>query len=162
MLALAAEEVRARVKQLSGLMAGSTVPARSSRQREAGTTKPAQLNFDDVQLNTFDLSSSNEPTMVLAASWQMPPHTNESQPKYFVTLVARQDINGDFHKIFSSVTDNQHLDVEPKFELIDAVDVDGDGRGELLFRKVYDASSAFVVYRVLADQVYALFDGTPP
>jgi len=39
--------------------------------------------------------------------------------------------------------------------------VDGDGRGELLFRKVYDASSAFVVYRVIGDQLYALFDGTP-
>ncbi|HXW92268.1 MAG TPA: hypothetical protein VEK33_17080 [Terriglobales bacterium] len=161
MLALAADEVRARAKQLTGGMAGSTVPARTSGQRAPGATKPAQPDLDDVQLNAFDLSSSNEPIMVLTASSQMPPHMNERPPKYFVTLVARQDINGDFHKIFSSVTDSQHLDVEPKFELIDAVDVDGDGRGELLFRKVYDASSAYVVYRVIGDQVYALFDGTP-
>ena len=53
------------------------------------------------------------------------------------------------------------IDVVPEFELIDAVDVDGDGRAELLFRKVYDASSAFVVYRVIGDQLYALFEGNP-
>jgi hypothetical protein len=162
LLALAADEVRARAKQLAGEMASSTAPAHTTRQRKASAAKPAPIHFDNVQLSVFDLSSSNEPTMVLTASSQMPQRMNENQPKYFVTLVARQDINGDFHKAFSSVTDNQHLDVEPRFELIDAVDVDGDGRGELLFRKVYDAGSAFVVYRVIGDQVYPLFDGTPP
>ncbi len=161
MLALAADELRARVQQVTGEMASSAAPAPTSRQHIARPNKPAQPTFDDVELNIFDLSSSNEPIIVLTASSQMPSHGTENQPKYFVTLVARQDINGDFHKAFSSVTDSQHLDVEPRYELIDAVDVDGDGRGELLFRKVYDASSAFVVYRVIGDQVYALFDGTP-
>ena len=161
MLVLAADEIRAWVQQRASGMANSTAPAHSTRQRNASTPKPAQPNFNDVQLNVFDLSSSNEPTMVLTASARMPQRPTEDQPQYFVALVARQDINGDFHKAFSSVTDNQHLDVEPKFQLIDAVDVDGDGRGELLFRKVYDVGSAFVVYRVIGDQVYALFDGTP-
>jgi hypothetical protein len=158
MLALASDEVRDRLKQLTS----STAPAPTTRQRNASAAKPAQPNFGDVELNVFDLSSSNEPIMVLSASARMPQRRpSENELQYFVTVVARQDINGDFHKIFSSVTDNQHLDVEPKFELIDAVDADGDGRGELLFRKVYDASSAFVVYRVIGDQLYALFDGTP-
>ena len=156
MLALASDEVRNRLKQLTS----STAPASSTRQR-ASAAKSGQPNFGDVDLNVFDLSSSNEPIMILSASARMPQRASENQPLYFVTVVAREDINGDFHKIFSSVTDKEHLDVEPKFELIDAVDVDGDGRGELLFRKVYDASSAFVVYRVIGDQLYALFDGTP-
>ena len=59
------------------------------------------------------------------------------------------------------MSDTQRLDIEPIFELFDAVDADGVGRAELLFRKVYDASTAFVVYRVIGDQLYALFDGTP-
>jgi hypothetical protein len=156
MLSLAGDEVRGRLKHSSG----STAPARATPQRNPSAAKP-QPNFENVQLNIFDLSSSNEPTMVLTASARMPQHPNQNELQYFVTLVAREDINGDFHKIFSSVTDNQHLDVEPKFEFIDAVDVDGDGRGELLFRKAFDLSSAYVVYRVIGDQLYALFDGRP-
>jgi hypothetical protein len=164
MLALAADEVRARAKQLSSELVGSTEPARGSKPRTTARAKAAQPNFDDVQFRVFDLSSSNEPTMVLTASSRISGRTTQpavTDLQYFVTLVARQDINGDIHKAFSNVTDTQHLDVEPKFELIDAVDVDGDGRAELLFRKVYDASGAFVVYRVIGDQLYALFDGTP-
>ena len=59
------------------------------------------------------------------------------------------------------MTDTEHLDVIPRLELIDAVDVDGDGRGELLFREVSDAGSAFVVYRVIGDHLYPLFQGAP-
>jgi len=164
MLALAAEEVRARARQLAPEQAASPEPARTPKSRTTTHAKPEPPNFDDVQFRVFDLSSSNEPTMVLTASATLPQRTKQEPSaslQYFVTLVARQDINGDVHKASSNVTDSQHLDVMPKFELIDAVDVDGDGRAELLFRKVYDASSAFVVYRVIGDQLYALFEGTP-
>ena len=161
MLELASDEVRARAKQLSSELIASLGTARAGR---AGAQKPAQPNFEDVQFRIFDLSSSNEPTMVLTASAHMPDRATESalvDLQYFVTLVARQDINGDIHKLFSNVTDHRHLDVEPKFELIDAVDVDGDGRAELLFRKEYDEGTAYVVYRVIGNQLYALFEGTP-
>ena len=164
MLALAAEEVRARARQLASQQVGSPEPARNPKSRTTTHAKPEQPSFEDVQFRIFDLSSSNEPTMVLTANATLPERTKQEPSaslQYFVTLVARQDINGDMHKAFSNVTDSQHLDVMPKFELIDAVDVDGDGRAELLFRKVYDASSAFVVYRVIGDQLYALFDGNP-
>ena len=164
MLTLAADEVRSRAKQLSSEQAGPPEPARTSKSRATTRAKPEQPNLDDVQFRVFDLSSSNEPTMVLTATATLPERTKQEPSaslQYFVTLVARQDINGDVHKAFSNVTDTQHLDVIPKVELIDAVDVDGDGRAELLFRKVYDASSAFVVYRVIGDQLYALFEGTP-
>lgn len=162
-LALAEDEVRARVKKLASEQIGSTEPARSSKMHSSTHAKPAQPEFSDVQFRIFDLSSSNEPTMVLTATARMPERTESSAPplQYFVTLVARQDTNGDIHKAFSNVTDNHHLDVEPRFELIDAVDADGDGRAELLFQKIYDQGSAFVIYRVIGDQLYALFDGNP-
>jgi hypothetical protein len=42
-------------------------------------------------------------------------------------------------------------------ELIDAVDADGDGRGELLFRRTFDGS-AYAIYRVTADGLWPLFE----
>jgi hypothetical protein len=44
-------------------------------------------------------------------------------------------------------------------ELIDAVDADGDGRGELLFREISDAGSVYGIYRAGADQLFPLFEG---
>lgn len=159
-LALAADEVRARAKQLASEVVGSE-PPRNTKTRAA---KPPQPAFDDVQFRIFDLSSSNEPVMVLTATAHLPAttaHNASADLQYFVTIVARQDINGDLHKAFAKATDSQHLDVEARYDLIDAVDVDGDGRAELLFRKVSDAGSAFVVYRVIGDQLYALYEGSP-
>ena len=51
--------------------------------------------------------------------------------------------------------------VLPRLELVDAVDADGDGRGELLFRQISDAGRAFVLYRVIGDRLWPLFRGTP-
>jgi hypothetical protein len=176
MLALAAEEVRARAGQ----------PVHAPSQRGKGTAvKPVQPDFEDVQLRVFDLADINEPELVLTANARMPQRSREKQRagtdlqnkdlqnkdlqnkdlqnkdlQYTITLVVREDVNGDFHKALANVTDAQHLDVLPRLELIDAVDVDGDGRGELLFRQVSDAGSAFVVYRVIGDRLYPLFQGT--
>jgi hypothetical protein len=167
MLALASDEVRARATQLASPGAGASAPVRASSQRgKASAVKPVQPIFEDVQLQVFDLAGINEPELVLTAEARLPPasHDKESasqSPQYLVTLVAREDVNGDFHKALVNVTDAQHLDVLPRLELIDAVDVDGDGRGELLFRQVSGAGSAFVVYRVIGDRLYPLFQGTP-
>jgi hypothetical protein len=46
-------------------------------------------------------------------------------------------------------------------ELIDAVDADGDGRGELLFRRTNDNGSAYAIYRITPDGLWPLFEGTP-
>jgi len=161
MLALAAEEVRARAGQ----------PVHAPSQRGKGTAvKPVQPDFEDVQLRVFDLADINEPELVLTAKARMPQRSREKGSasadlqykdlQYTITLVVREDVNGEFHKALANVTDTQHLDVLPRLELIDAVDVDGDGRGELLFRQVSDAGSAFVVYRVIGDRLYPLFQGT--
>jgi hypothetical protein len=62
-------------------------------------------------------------------------------------------------KVYANVTDQNHLDVIPRMEFLDAVDADGDGRGELLFRKVSDEGSAFSIYRVIGEQLWPLFEG---
>ncbi len=157
-LALAADEVRAWAAQPES--AGSKPATRASRP--ASKAKPPEPSFEDVQLHTFDLSNSNEPIVVLTAKARMPVRPNAtSDLQYIITLVARDDMYGDLHKVFASVTDTNHFDVLSRLELIDAVDADGDGRGELLFRQVSDSGRAFVLYRVIGDRLWPLFQGTP-
>jgi hypothetical protein len=160
MLALAAAEVNARDKGLSPTTAPKTLPSSSHKTK---VTKAPQPTFEDIQFHVFDLSNSNEPVLIMSAKAKMPvSHAAENSGPpdgYLLTLVAREDIYGDLHKAFSNVTDNQHLDVLPRLDLIDAVDVDGDGGGELLFRRVSDTGSGYVVYRVIGNQLWPLYEG---
>jgi hypothetical protein len=157
-LALAADEVRAWAAQPES--AGAKTAAHASRP--GSKAKPPDPSFEEVQMHTFDLSNSNEPIIVLTAKARLPVRPNTSSDlQYIITLVARDDMYGDLHKVFASVTDTHHFDVLSRLELIDAVDADGDGRGELLFRQVSDAGSAFVLYRVIGDRLWPLFQGTP-
>ena len=165
MLAMAADEIRARAAQLApGSAAAKSVPASSLRSK-AAAAKPVQPTFEDVQLHVFDLADINEPELVLTAKAHMPQSSHgkdSTNPglQYMITLVVRDDVNGELHKSLANVTDTQHLDVIPRLDLIDAVDVDGDGRAELLFHEVSDTGSAFVVYRVIGNQLYPLFQGS--
>jgi hypothetical protein len=164
MLAIAADEVRARAGQPASTSGKASQPAHASSQRAKATA--VQPIFEDVQLRVFDLGNVNEAELVLTAKARMPQPLHQKQPanpdlQYMITIVARQDGNGDLHKALANITDTQHLDAIPRLELIDAVDVDGDGRGELLFREVSEAGTAFVVYRVIGDRLYPLFQGTP-
>jgi hypothetical protein len=177
MLAMAADEVRARAAQLVPASSGGGQAIHApSPHGKTTAAKAVQPSFEDVQLRVFDLSTINEPELVLTATARMPQHPHEkgsSSPDlqskalqskdltYMITLVVREDVNGELHKALANVTDAEHLDVIPRLELIDAVDVDGDGRAELLFRQVSDAGSAFVVYRVIGDHLYPLFQGAP-
>jgi len=158
-LALAGDEVRARAEQLAAESQAAARPPTPSGSK----AKPPQPSFEDVQFRAFDLSNSNEPVLVVTAKARMParPNAAGTDLQYIITLVTRDDMYGELHKVFSSITDTQHFDVLARMELIDAVDADGDGRGELLFRQVSDAGSAFILYRVIGDRLWPLFQGTP-
>jgi hypothetical protein len=158
-LTMAADEVRAWAGQPES--AGAARPA-AHAARPGVKAKLPEPSFEDVQLHPFDLSNSNEPVVVVTAKARMPGRPDTSSDlEYIITLVARDDMYGDLHKVFASVTDTHHFDVLSRLELIDAVDADGDGRGELLFRQVSDSGSAFVLYRVIGDRLWPLFQGTP-
>jgi hypothetical protein len=166
MLALASTEIRNRAQQLAS-EGGESAPARtSSRKTKTPAVRSAPPTFEDTQFRIFDLSNSNEPVLVLTTTARLSrPFGAKTSAgvnlQYYVTLVAREDISGELHKPFSSVTDSRHLDIQPRLELIDAVDADGDGRAELLFRQISDKGTAFMIYRVIGDQLWALFHGTP-
>jgi hypothetical protein len=128
------------------------------------TPKPPQPRFDDVQFHAYDLWNTNEPVFIISAKAQMPKsagsaNSDSPDPTYYITLVVKEDIYGDLRKLNASVTDTRHLDETPRMELIDAVDADGDGRGELLFREISDAGSVYGIYRAGADQLFPLFEG---
>ncbi len=142
--------------------AGEAAPARTKGSAGKPASKLPKPSFDAISLRVFDLSNSNEPVLVLLATTH--PSTdangNVAVPQE-ITLIARTNLDGDLKKLFFSQTDSQHLDVAPRMELIDAVDADGDGRGELLFRRTYDGGSAYAIYRVTSDLLWPLFEGTP-
>ena len=144
MLAMAADEIRARAAAIGSASTGSPQSVHTPAQHgKTAGAKPVQPTFEDVQLRVFDLANINEPELVLTANARMPqpsrkgegPSPDSQYPdsqfkdlQYMITLVVREDVNGDLHKSLANVTDTQHLDVIPRLELIDAVDVDGDGR----------------------------------
>jgi hypothetical protein len=166
LLAIASAAVVAKAKEMTPVMP-SAEPAKRTPAKpgaKAGA-KPAQPQFENVQFRAFDLWNTNEPVFVMTAQARLASgsatKTAGSDSPYFITLVAKADIYLDLHKLLAQVTDDHHLDEFPRFELIDAVDADGDGRGELLFREVSDAGSAYAIYRAAADQLYLLFEGKP-
>src|ERR1700687_822991 len=163
MLALAAIQLHAQATSAvkGAAPAQKMASARNSPGKSAGKLpKPA---FDDVSLRIFDLSNSNEPVLVLSAKTRPPAAgaTESFEEPMEIMLIARTNLEGELKRLFFSQTDSRHLDVSPRMELIDAVDADGDGRGELLFRRTSDNGSAYAIYRVTADQLWPLFEGTP-
>jgi hypothetical protein len=168
MLDLAATQLQAKTKAASlpsssdATAKGAASTSTASARKKPSAAKPAKPQLEDVHLRIFDLSSSNEPILVLSARTPLAPiGTPVTQVPQEITLIARTNLEGELQKLFFAHTDSRHLDVSPRMELIDAVDADGDGRGELLFRRTSDAGSAYAIYRVTADGLWPLFEGTP-
>ncbi len=134
------------------------IPTANSR-KAAAARKPGSPKFDEVHLRIFDLTNSNDPVLILSARTR--PQATGSTEGEEITLVARPNLDGDLRRLFFSRTDAHHLDVDPRMELIDAVDADGDGRGELLFRRTSDTGSSYAIYRASADRLWPLYEGTP-
>jgi hypothetical protein len=150
MLALAGPEVTAR--------AAASQPSTEPKSKASDKNVRPAPQFQNVQLRVFDLSSSNEPVLILTADATVP---SRGDVVFMIALVAREDIYGDLHKVSAMLTDSQHLDALARYEFIDAVDADGDGRAELLFRLTSEAGSAYAIYSVIGDKLWPLFEGKP-
>jgi hypothetical protein len=120
----------------------------------------------EVRFSALDPNNNNEAVFTFSASVpQVPAPTRAGTPpaatRYFVTAVARVDIYGELRLLFSQVTDSSHLDVYPRMELVGAVDADGNGAGELLFREFQDRGASYAIYRVGMDRLWPLFETAP-
>ena len=176
MVALAASEIRGYLATQAKEQIGSASAVKQAPATVHKTiTKQVQPILEKVQLRAFDLWGTSDPILIMSAETHLPsasgsPAAQESWKEdatatapdsagsYIITLVAKTDIYGNLRKLYSGVTDRYHLDVTPKLELIDAVDADGDGRGELLFRETSDAGTGYVIYRATADTLWKMFD----
>ena len=126
-------------------------------------------SFDHVTVQLYDLDNSNNPHVVLTArvpamapsrTAHAHPSSRASAPDFFfyVTVVGQTDLYGQMRKLFSTVTDSRRLDASPRLELIDAVDAEGTGRGDLLFRAWSGSTPTYQLYHVGPDSLRKLFD----
>ncbi len=136
--------------------------AQSARRK--GPAKTADPVLDDVKMTAYDLSANGQPILVLSAEAHVPPAAGFSEAvadpdmKYSILLVTHPDLYNNLTKLYLGITDKYHLDLTPRLDLVDVVDADGDGRGEMLFRETSDVGSGYAIYRVGADKLWKLFD----
>jgi hypothetical protein len=163
---LASQQLRA---YLAGRVKAETSPRPARTATAARKSTPPQPIFENVQMTAFDLWKSNQPVILITATAHIPPppasaaHSEvQSELEYSICVVAYPDIYNNLHKLYSGITDRFHLDVTPRLDLIDAVDADGDGRGELLFRQTSDLGSGWILYRATADKLWKMFDSLNP
>ncbi len=168
MVTLAKDQVRAYVEAQAKARI-TPKPAGTPAARRAPVAKTKDPILENVQMKSFDLWTNNQPVMVFSADAHMPPpppgaafSAVDTEMQYSVVLVAYPDIYNNIHKIYAGVTDKFHLDLTPRLELIDAVDADGDRRGELLFREISDGSKGWVIYRATTDKLWKMFDSLHP
>lgn len=142
--------------------------ARYAKSRPALRYAPATA-FDQTAIRVFDLNSDNYPEVVFTArvAAVVPPaaRTRAAKPPqpapdffFYVTVVGQNDLYGQMRRLFSSVTDSAHLDAYPRLELIDAVDAEGNGHGNLLFRAWSGPTPGYQLYHVGPDSLRKLFD----
>jgi hypothetical protein len=169
MIALATDEVQAYANALAKNRIPATPPPaapKTTAKSHKPAPKPVPPVLENVQFQTFDVWVNNQPVMILSAEAHFPaapgatpaPGATAAPEQYSITLAARTDIYGNLRKLYSGVTDKFHLDVTPRLQLIDAIDVDGDGRAELLFRETKDSGSGYVIYRPTGDKLLKMFD----
>jgi hypothetical protein len=161
MMDLAKQELRSYLDT----QAKNKIPQPPPVRRKPGA-KPPQPIFGTVQMIAYDLWTNNRPVVVFSAEAHMPAPagaTDDSENlQYSILLVTYPDIYNNMHKLYAAVTDPHHLDIMPRLELVDAVDADGDGRGELLFRQTSDQGTGWVIYRATADKLWKMFDSLNP
>ena len=116
-------------------------------------------DFTDVQLQALDLDHNNTAELIFTARYTGMYNGKPVAAPVYVTIVARMNVDGIPRKLFSSVTDATRLDLTPRLELVDAVDPNRKLHGALLFRRIKDVGSDFILYKVDIDQLTDLFHG---
>jgi hypothetical protein len=142
----------------------------ASRQAKAPSLPdPLIAALTDVKLYAYDLDYNNSPQVVLTARY-LPKQDGLREADFnlintrqgiHVTVVGRVNFEGQLQQMFAAVSDPRHLETSPEYEFIDAVDVDGDSRAELLFQRINGESRSFVIYRVVGASMSELFETTP-
>jgi hypothetical protein len=132
----------------------------------------ANAKFAETSMKAVDLDYSNAPYLIFTGRVDPtvePPHATTKKAAaeaaqvqlatFYVTVVARLNSQDQLNQLLAVPTDSLHLDLNPRLDLIDAVDADGDNRAELLFRKITDSGGSYVLYRMTPFQMTRVFEG---
>ncbi len=153
------EKVRALAVKKLREHVGTSLDAPTGRTAKSRGKAVFQPKFQDVQFRAYDPSTTNEPIFVFEANTPVMSKLFGKELPNHVMLVVREDIYGEMHVLFSGISDPMHMDSQPRCEFVDVVDAEGDGYGELLFRRTYESGRAFSLYRVIGNQLWPLFEG---
>jgi hypothetical protein len=138
------------------------------------TNTPLAVNakFAETGLRAFDLDYSNAPYLIFTGridpTMETPRPTRKKGEQqappaqlatFYVTVVARLNSQDQLNQLLAMPTDSLHLDLNPRLDLIDAVDANGDNRAELLFRKTTDSGGSYVLYQMTPFQMTQVFEG---
>ena len=121
---------------------------RASHHKAVAAPPPPTL--EDVQFHVYGLTFGGGATMVYSA------HTATTPEKY-ITIVAQPDFYGHAQVLLQQVTGEDNLDVTPLLHLVDAVDTQGNGRGDLLFEMRGKTYRQFAIYRVAEGRATPVF-----
>lgn len=133
----------------------SAKPDPGPKRKPAKKGAPQPAYFDVQEMRAFDVDLNNSAELVFTAIKR-----SAASAPVFVTLVARVTIEGEPRKLFASVTRADRLESYPRLMLIDAVDADGNGRADLLFRRIRgEHNEDFILYRVDPDGLTEMFHG---
>ncbi|HEX4005438.1 MAG TPA: hypothetical protein VHX60_04640 [Acidobacteriaceae bacterium] len=121
--------------------AAVTKTTHSAHHKAAKPAPPALPMLEDVEFHVFGLTFGGGATMVYSA------HT-ATTPEEYVTIVAQPDFYGKAQILLKQVARADSLDVTPRMRLVDAVDTQGSGRGDLLFELRGQTFRQFAIYRI--------------
>jgi hypothetical protein len=165
---IAKQDVQAYVNAHATATPTPVRPGTAKAQAHTPVKKGPEPILENVKMVAYDLWGNNTPVIVFSADAHFPPPPSGTAQsgvpdlQYSVMLVMRPDIYDTLKTLYAGITDRFHLDLTPRLQLIDAVDADGDGRGELLFKEVSDAGTGWILYRASADKLWKMFDSLSP
>jgi len=132
----------------------ATKPALGKKERFHSPPSWPPLALENASFGVFDVNGNNAPIAVYSAAAMV------AGTRKYIAVAAWEEIDESLRKVFAQVTDDHHLDVYPRLEVIDAVDARGNGRGELLFRAFGDQGNRFALYHPGPDSLELLFDSS--
>jgi hypothetical protein len=156
-----------RESDLQALKSMATEAIRKAAKERASLRGVDPTKLDEVDFHILDPDYSNRPVEIFTAIisvapskvWLPPGSVIKSPPRITVALVARKDSAGRLNQIYLMIADPTMLDVRPALQYLGAVDADGSGRAQLLFRKQVDVNSfAYVLYRATPYDLVKTFE----
>jgi hypothetical protein len=136
--------------------------SKSARGKRSGAAAQPKLpDLEDVSFHAFALTYGGGATLVLTAHTAGDDTGTEAATRRDVAVIALEDIYGKVQVLWSSITDAAHLDETPRMRLVDAVDVEGKGRADLLFEARTAQDRRFVLLRVGSGEAERVFATDP-